>query len=129
MKKQLFLTLLVFITTAGSIMAQEMVEQKPNVHAKETYFKLKADLNLVGEQDAKVYQVFEDYYTTEMKIKEEMRHAGNTDAERFADNMRRTAVLRDTKLKAILTEAQLNKWINEIEPSMRAPKKVEEQKQ
>jgi hypothetical protein len=129
MKKQLFLTLFAFITTVGSIMAQQAVEQKPNVHAKETYFKLKTDLSLTGEQDAKVYQVFEDYYTTKMKIKEEMRHAGNTDAERFADNMRRTALLRDTKLKAILTEAQLNKWVSEIEPSMRSPKKVEDQKQ
>ncbi|MCY7292065.1 MAG: hypothetical protein LH615_07775 [Ferruginibacter sp.] len=129
MKKKIFLSLLVFVTTAGSIIAQQTVEQKPNVHAKETYFKLKTDLSLVGDQEAKVYMVFEDYYTTEMKIKEEMRHAGNTDAERFADNMRRVALLRDTKLKAILTAAQLNKWVTEIEPSMRAPKKAEEQKQ
>ncbi len=126
MKKQLFLTLLAFITTAGSIMAQQAVDQKPHVHAKETYFKLKTDLSLTGGQDAKVYQVFEDYYTTEMKIKEEMRAAGNTDAERFADNMQRIAGVRDTKLKVILTEAQLNKWTNEIEPAMRAPKVVEE---
>ena len=124
MKKQLFLTLLAIISTAGSIMAQQEVEQKPHVRAKETYFKLKADLNLVGEQESKVYMIFEDFYTTEMKIKEEMRNAGNTDAERFADNMQRTAVVRDGKLKAILTEVQLNKWLNEIEPSMRTPKKT-----
>ena len=129
MKKQLFLTLFAFITTAGSIIAQQAVEQKPNVHAKETYFKLKTDLSLVGEQEAKVYMIFEDYYTTEMKIKGEMRNAGNTEADRFADNMQRIAGVRDGKLKAILTEAQLNKWVTEIEPSMRSPKKAEEQKQ
>ncbi len=129
MKKQLLLTLFAIVTTAGSIIAQQAVDQKPHVHAKETYFKLKTDLSLTGMQESKVYQIFEDYYTTEMKIKEEMRAAGNTDAERFADNMRRTALLRDTKLKAILTEAQLSKWTNEIEPAMRAPKVIEEKKQ
>lgn len=129
MKKQIFLILLVFITTAGSIMGQEMVEQKPNVHAKETYFKLKADLNLVGEQDAKVYQVFEDYYTTQMKIKEEMRLGGNTDAERMKDNMQRVAGARDAKLKVILTEEQMKKWVNEVEPAMYPQRKREAQKQ
>ena len=129
MKKQFILTLLVIIITTGTVLAQQATEQKPHVHAKETYFKLKTDLSLTGMQESKVYQIFEDYYTTEMKIKEEMRAAGNTDAQRFAENMRRTAVVRETKLKAILTESQYNKWANDVEPAMRTPKVIEEKKQ
>ena len=86
MKRKIFLSLFALIATASSIMAQEAL-QKPNVHAKETYFKLKADLGLAGEQDAKVYQVFEDFYTTEMKVKMEFSHAGNTDADLLKNNM------------------------------------------
>ena len=129
MKKQLILILLLFITTAGSIMAQGTMEQKPNVRAKETYFKLKTDLTLLGEQDAKVYQVFEDYYTTIQKVREEMRASGNLDRENMRDNMQRVAGVRDAKLKVILTEDQMKKWVNEVEPTMYPKTKREEQKQ
>ena len=128
MKKKIFLSLIVLVATAGSIMAQE-TSQKPNVHAKETYFKLKADLSLVGEQDAKVYQVFEDYYSTEMKIKDEMSHAGNTDANRMKDNMERITTVRNAKLKVILTEVQMAKFVNEVEATLNAKAKPEDNKQ
>jgi CRISPR/Cas system-associated exonuclease Cas4 (RecB family) len=121
MKKKIILSFIAMIAVAGSIFAQDAVQvKKPHELAKETYFKLKADLSLVGEQDAKVYQVFEDYYKTQDAIKVEMRAAGNTDMERMQDNMKRIAAKRDEKLKSILTEAQLQKWITEVEPAMQA---------
>ncbi len=129
MKKQLILILLVFITTAGSILAQGTMEQKPNARAKETYFKLKTDLTLVGEQDAKVYQVFEDYYTTIQKVRDEMSASGSMDREKMKDNMQRVSGVRDAKLKVILTEEQMKKWVNEVEPAMHPQRKKEEQKQ
>ena len=120
MKKQLFLGLLAFISTAGTLMAQDnMQPKKPHERAKETYFKLKTDLALTGEQDAKVYQAFEDYYTTMQKLREEMRASGNTGSERMKDNVEKISTVRDNKLKAALTEEQMKKWVNEIEPGMR----------
>ncbi len=119
MKKKLILSVIAMIAIAGNIFAQDAVQvKKPHERAKETYFKLKADLALVGEQDAKVYQVFEDYYKTQDAIKAEISTAGNTDMERMQDNMKKIAEKRDAKLKLILTEVQLEKWVKEVEPAM-----------
>ncbi|MFN0082930.1 MAG: hypothetical protein ACKVOM_10475 [Ferruginibacter sp.] len=121
MKKKIILSFIAMIAVAGSIMAQDAVAaKKPQERAKETFFKLKADLSLVREQDAKVYQVFEDYYKTQDAIKGEMTAAGDTDVERMQDYMKRTAAKRDEKLKLILTEVQLQKWVTEVEPAMQA---------
>lgn len=120
MKKQLFLSLLAIVAAAGSIMAQDNTQQKkPSERAKETFTKLKTDLSLVAEQDAKVYKAFEDYYTTMQKLREEMRASGNTDRERMKDNVQRVTTVRENKLKVILTEAQMKIWVDDIEPGMR----------
>ena len=120
MKKQLLITLFAIVAAVGSVKAQDNMQQKtPNERAKETFTKLKTDLVLVVEQEGKVFQAFEDFYTTMQKLREEMRAAGNTDRERMKDNVQRVTTVREDKLKVILTEAQMKKWVNDIEPAMR----------
>ena len=119
MKKQLLLSLLAFIATAGSIMAQGNMQQKsPSERAKETSLKLKTDLTLTIEQAAKVYQAFEDLYTAQQKAMEEMRNSGSMDREKMKETRDKLNAERDTKLKGILTGDQMKKWTNDIEPNM-----------
>ena len=125
MKKQLFLSLLAIVTSVGTIMAQDAMQpKKPNERAKETYFKLKTDLSLVGEQDAKVYQVFEDFYTAQQKAMEEMRNSGAMDRDKMKETRDKLNAERDAKLKAILTEEQMKKWITDVEPGMRPQRRA-----
>ena len=124
MKKQLFLSLLAIVAAAGSLMAQGDMQQKTSSErATEITAKLKTELTLTSEQEPKVAKAFEDYYTTMQKLREEMRAAGTVDRERMKDNMQRVSTVRDDKLKAILTEDQMKKWTNEVEPAMRSQRK------
>ena len=124
MKKQLFLSLLAIVAAAGSLMAQGDMQQKTSSErATEITAKLKTELTLTSEQEPKVAKAFEDYYTTMQKLREEMRAAGTVDRERMKDNMQRVSTVRDDKLKAILTEDQMKKWSNEVEPAMRSQRK------
>ena len=124
MKKQLFLSLLAIVAAAGSLMAQGDMQQKTSSErATEITAKLKTDLLLTAGQEPKVAKAFEDYYTTMQKLREEMRAAGTVDRERMKDNMQRVSTVRDDKLKAILTEDQMKKWTNEVEPAMRSQRK------
>ena len=124
MKKQLFLSLLAIVAAAGSLMAQGDMQQKTSSErATEITAKLKTDLLLTAGQEPKVAKAFEDYYTTMQKLREEMRAAGTVDRERMKDNMQRVSTVRDDKLKAILTEDQMKKWTNEVEPAMRPQRK------
>ena len=120
MKKQILLSILAIIAAAGSIMAQGNMQQKtPAERAKETAVKLKTDLTLTAEQDTKVYEVFENLFTSQQKAMEEMRSSGSMDREKMKETRDKLNVERDTKLKAILTEEQMKKWINDVEPGMR----------
>ena len=124
MKKQLFLSLLAIVAAAGSLMAQGDMQQKTSSErATEITAKLKTDLLLTAGQEPKVAKAFEDYYTTMQKLRDEMRAAGTVDRERMKDNMQRVSTVRDDKLKAILTEDQMKKWTNEVEPGMRSQRK------
>lgn len=128
MKKQLFLSLLAIIASASSIFAQENMQLKPHERAKETFFKLKTDLTLVGEQDGKVYQAFEDFYVAQQKARDEMKASGTMDRVKMKETRDNLTATRNARLKVILTEAQMTKWTNEIEPTMMQQRKAPEAK-
>lgn len=58
-------------------------------------------------------------FTAQQTAMEEMRNAGTMDREKMKETRDKLNAERDLKLKAILTEDQMKKWINDIEPSMR----------
>ncbi|MFC4263154.1 hypothetical protein ACFOWM_09710 [Ferruginibacter yonginensis] len=126
MKKQVFLSVLAIIATVSTLFAQTGApEQKaPNARAKETVLKLQADLGITNEQLASAYKVFEDFYTAQQNAMEELRSNGG---DRAAMKAKRDELVdaRDAKLKTILTEAQMKKWKENIEPSMRPQRKSE----
>ncbi len=126
MKKQLLLSILAIIASISSIMAQGNMQQKsPAERAKETTVKLKTDLTLTSEQDAKVYQAFEELYTAQQKAMVEMRNSGSMDREKMKETRDKLNAERDTKLKDILTLDQMKKWTNDIEPNMRPQRRAQ----
>ena len=125
MKKQILINLLAIVAAAGSINAQGNMQQKsPAERAKETSIKLKTDLTLTPEQDAKVYTVFENLYNTQQKAIEEIRNSGSMDREKMKETRDKLNAERDVKLKAILTNEQMKKWTNDIEPTMHPQRRM-----
>jgi periplasmic protein CpxP/Spy len=105
--------------------ASQNVEQKqPNERTKETLLKLQAELGISNDQAGKAYPVFEAFYTAQQKMRDEMRAAGGEmDREKMKAARQELADKRDAHLKEIFTEAQMKKWKDEVEPSMRPQRK------
>ena len=121
MKKQLALLTVAIVLSLGSVFAQGgggMQRQTPEERTKATVEKL-APLALNADQTTKVTAVFTSFYNDQQKSMEEMRASGNMDREAMKTKRDELSKKRDTELKAILTDAQYTKWIDELEPSMR----------
>ncbi|MDB5202089.1 MAG: hypothetical protein JWQ27_1498 [Ferruginibacter sp.] len=122
MKKQIVLAALAIIFSLGSVFAQDMQRQTPEERTKATMEKL-APLSLTADQSVKVNTAFLEFYTARQKSMEEMRAAGSFDREAMTAKNKELSDARDGKLKAVLTEDQLKKWKEEIEPSLRPQRK------
>ena len=128
MKKQLFLGLLAigaFTCTAtaqnmqGQPTQQEM-DKAPNARAKEAVLKLQTELGVTNEQGARVYAIFESFFTKAQKAREEARNSGAApDREAMKANRDKMVAERNEQLKGVLTAEQYTKWIDVVEPSMR----------
>jgi protein CpxP len=133
MKKQLFLGAFA-VMVAGGAMAQAtgsvqaqtpsspqgMQQQKtPAERTKETLLKLQDALPFTGDQGAKSYPIFFDFYTAQQKAMEDMRASGTMDRDAMKATRDKLAAERDAKLAVIFTPDQMKKWTNEIEPSLR----------
>jgi periplasmic protein CpxP/Spy len=133
MKKQFLLSLLAIVVITTTIKAQEAVkpaspqgmEQKqPNEKTKETLLKLQTELGISNDQAGKAYSVFEEFYIAQQKFRDEMRVVdGGTDKEKMKANRDELTTKRDEQLKLIFTEAQMKKWKDEVEPTMRPQRK------
>ncbi len=137
MKKQLLFSLFAITIAATSVKAQEgtmaaapaqgMEQKQPNERAKETLLKLQADLGISNDQSGKAYPVFEAFYTAQQKLRDEMRAAGGQmDREKMKASREELVAKRDEQLKVIFTEAQMKKWKDEIEPSMRPQRRPQQ---
>lgn len=78
-----------------------------------------APLNLDTATKAKTAMVLKEFYEAQEKAMAAMRQSGNMDREAMREKRQQLVTERDSKLKLILTEEQLKKWKEEIEPSMR----------
>ncbi len=133
MKRKLLFSLLAIAISIATVKAQDgamaappagMEQKQPNERTKEILLKLQTDLGLSSEQGGKAYPVFEEFFTAQQKMRDEMRAAGGEiDREKMKATREEMATKRDDKLKLIFTEAQMKKWKDEIEPSMRPQRK------
>ena len=127
MKKFLFLPLFIFISTAGTLMAQQASIKAANTLTKETYLRLRDEGGIPSEQLVKTNSVFEDFYTEIQHTIAEMRTSGSNTAEEITRAWRNLSTVRDECLIKIFTEAEMAKW-QKIEPSLRLQRIKEEQK-
>ena len=121
MKKQILLatfTALISISTAsaqGGFQRKTPEERTTIVHQKmDSVFKLEtAKLALVDS-------VFMNFYRSSDKKMDELRAGGGPpDREAMMAARQKLMDERDAQLKGILTEDQMKKWKDEIEPSLR----------
>lgn len=102
-----------------SLFAQQNYQrQTPEERTKATLEKL-GPLNLTEEQTPKVSAIFLASYQAQEKSMEEMRASGSFDRDAMRAKRTELNDSRDKALKAILTEEQMKKWKDEVEPSLR----------
>ena len=142
MKKQLMMSLLGIVATAGTVMAQENMQaapppppptqgqgmqmKTPSERTKETLLKLQTDLSLTNEQGGKAFAPFFDFYTGQQKMMDEMRASGTMDRDKMKAGRDELAAARDKQLAVIFTADQYKKWKDEVEPSMRPQRRPQQ---
>ena len=104
-----------FITTAW---AQGGQRQTPEERAATAMEKM-APLKLDSATTIKTNVIITDFFRAQQTAFMEMRASGNTDRETMMAKRKELAGERDAKLKLLFTEAQMKKWEEEIEPSLR----------
>jgi len=77
-----------------------------------------APMNLDADTKSKADIIIADFVNGQQKAMDEVRASGG-DREAMMAKRKEFADARDAKLKAILTEAQMKQWKDEIEPSLR----------
>ncbi|MEO7768332.1 MAG: hypothetical protein ABIS01_12930, partial [Ferruginibacter sp.] len=90
----------------------------PEERTKATMEKL-AVLNLSTDAKTKTEVVIADFNNVQQKAMQEMRASGSMDRDAMMAKRKELADARDVKLKAIFTDEQMKKWVDEIEPSLR----------
>jgi hypothetical protein len=122
MKKQFFLAVFAAMFSITAVNAQGGggggQRMTPEERTKATMEKM-APLNLSAEAKTKTEVVIAEFNTKGQKAMEEMRASGNMDRDAMMAKRKVLADERDVKLKAIFTEEQYKKWINEVEPTTR----------
>lgn len=106
----------IFITSANAQGGGQ--RQTPEERAAAAMEKM-APLNLDSAVKAKTNVIITDFFQNQQKAFMEMRESGNMDREAMMAKRKELAGERDAKLKLIFTEAQMKKWVDEIEPSLR----------
>ena len=105
----------IFLSSAH---AQGGQRQTPEERAAAAMEKM-APLNLDSAATIKTNVIITEFFQAQQKAFMEMRASGNTDRETMMAKRRELAGERDAKLKQVFTEAQMKKWVEEIEPSLR----------
>lgn len=118
MKKKILLIAFSACFSIGSLIAQDMQRQTPEERTKATIEKM-APLKLDTDIKAKANVIIAEFYTAQQDAMKEMRANGNASRETVQAKRKELADARDGKLKLILKQEQYQKWIDEIEPSLR----------
>jgi periplasmic protein CpxP/Spy len=118
MKKQL-LVLVIAMVGFTSVNAQGGFQRRtPEERLKIVHDKLDSAFKLDASKMKEVDDIFLNYYKDSDKKMDELRSAGAAREEMGAARQKLMEE-RDVKLKAVLTEAQMKTYKEQIEPSMR----------
>lgn len=126
MKTKLTMLIALFLLATTGIYAQQTqgqtVSERVKERVKTVMDKLTPALTLDTSQQTKTEAVFSDYYNAQMKMFQDSRASGNrpdrSEWEKLSDE-------RDTKLKAIFTDDQYNKFKSEVEETLRPQRRTQ----
>jgi protein CpxP len=124
MKKTFFLSAIILLISIATVKAQDgggggFQHQTVQQRVSNTMSKL-TSLNLDAATTVKVDSIFTDFYTAQQTAMQNMMQSGGqVDRDAMRQKRQELADDRDTKLKAVLTDDQYNKWKNDIEPTLR----------
>mgnify|MGYP000063479519 CR=1 FL=1 len=123
MKKQILLAAIAALFSLTAVNAQgggNFQRRTPEERLKPIHDKIDSAFKLEPAKLKQVDEIFLTSFKDSDKKMEELR-AGGGQPDRDAMMAARKEIndARDAKLKAVLTEAQMKTWKDEIEPSMR----------
>jgi PHD/YefM family antitoxin component YafN of YafNO toxin-antitoxin module len=78
-----------------------------------------APLDLTPESKSSALVIMTKFYESAEKAIREMRASGNVDREALMATRKKLAAERDAELGKIFNSQQMEKWLKEIEPSLR----------
>ncbi len=120
MKKQILLLVTVFLVGTATMYAQGGFQRRtPEERLKPLHDKIEEAFKLDTAKMAKVDAIFLDMYKQQDAKMEEIRASGNFDREAMQAAREELVKKRDAKLKEVFTEEEMNRFKEEIEPSMR----------
>jgi len=126
MKKNIFtlaVALLLGIAGANAQGSGNYPHKTPEEKVKAVHEKLDSAFKLDADKMKQADDIFLTFYKDQDKKMEELKAAGGQpDRDAMMAARQKLVDERDTKLKAVLTEAQMKTWKDEIEPSMRPQK-------
>ncbi|MCY7291017.1 MAG: hypothetical protein LH615_02435 [Ferruginibacter sp.] len=110
-----------FCTAAANAQGGGNFQRKtPEERVKAVYEKLDSAFKLDADKMKQVDDIFLTYYKDQDKKMEEFRAGGGQmDRDAMRAERQKLNEERDTKLKAVLTEAQMKIWKDELEPLLR----------
>jgi periplasmic protein CpxP/Spy len=120
MKKQ-FIAIAIALVGFMSTQAQGGFPRRtPEERLKPIHQKIDSAFKLDAAKLVQVDNIFLDAFKDQDKQMEELRAGGaQPDREAMRAIREKAIAARDEKLKAILTEAQMKTWKDQIEPSLR----------
>lgn len=120
MKKQVLLlaAAAIFGTTAMAQGGGNFQRRTPEERLKPIHEKIDSAFKLEAAKMAQVDSIFIQSFRASDKQMEEIRNSGG-DRDAMMAARQKAMEERDAKLKAVLTEAQMKTWKEQIEPSTR----------
>ncbi len=120
MKKQFVLMVAAAVIGITSVNAQGGFQRRTvEERVKSVHEKLDSAFKPGADKLASIDAIFTTYFTAQDKAREEMMASGTPDRDAMRAKNQELMGQRDDKLKNVLTEAEMKKWKDEIEPSMR----------
>ncbi|MGC4100663.1 hypothetical protein [Ferruginibacter sp.] len=108
------------VTVANAQGGGNFQRRTPEERVKVVHDKLDSAFKLDAAKLKQADDIFLTFYKDQDKKMEELRAGGGQmDRDAMMAARQKLTEERDTKLKAVLTEAQMKTWKDEIEPSMR----------
>lgn len=124
MKKHFFLFASVTLLSISSLFAQEGRQQRSADERTKATMEKFQDFNLKPEVRTQVEAIFNDFYKNQQATMQAARDA-SSDRTVVMDKRKQLVSERNNKLKEVLSAEQYDKWVSDIEPSLKPVRQKE----